>query len=86
MNGKKAKARHIKEHDLAQDRMGNNSLQGEDQRRVRNQRHAVPDAKSDADDVIESFNKLDREKRARTDLGKGNRDGARTSHGHRSTT
>ena len=63
MNVKKDK--HIREHDLAQDKMGKNSLQGDDQRRVRNQRHAVPDAKGDADDVIESFKKLDRQKRHR---------------------
>ena len=79
MNLKKDK--HIREHDLAQDKMGKNSLQGDDQRRVRNQRHAVPDAKGDADDAIESFKKLDRQKRARTDLGKGNR--TRTRHGRR---
>ena len=59
--------------DLAADEMGDNSLQGDDQANVRNQRHAVPDARPEADGVIESFEKLDKDKRAKTDLGKGNR-------------
>lgn len=63
----------IKRADLAADEMGNNSLQGDDQANVRNQRRAVPDAKTKADDVIESFEKLDKEVRARKDLGKGKR-------------
>lgn len=59
--------------DLAADEMGDNSLQGDDQGNVRNERHAVPDVKKEADDVIESFEKTDKDKRAREDLGKGNR-------------
>jgi len=63
----------LKRSDLASEEMGNNSLQGDDQDNVRNQRHAVPDVKTDADDVVESFEKLDKDVRARKDLGKGNR-------------
>ncbi|MGE0233592.1 MAG: hypothetical protein AB7O39_15970 [Flavobacteriaceae bacterium] len=60
--------------DLAQDKMGRNSLQGDDQESVRNQRRAVPDAKQEPDDVIESFEKLDKDERARRDLGRGARE------------
>lgn len=35
----------IEETDLAQDKMGDNDLQANDQRNVRNQREAVPDVK-----------------------------------------
>ena len=63
----------LKRSDLASDEMGNNSLQGDDQANVRNERYAVPDAKTEADDVIESFKKLDKDVRAEKDLGKGNR-------------
>lgn len=59
--------------DLASDEMGNNRLQGDDQANVRNQRHAVPDVKTKADNVIESFKKLEKDVRAEKDLGKGNR-------------
>lgn len=63
--------------DLSQDIMGRNSLQGDDQSNVRNQRQAQPDVKQTTDGVIESFKKLDKDVRAKTDLGKGNRDGDR---------
>jgi len=66
-------AKDLKETDLAQDKMGKNSLQGDDQARVRNQRHAVPDAKTETDSIIESLEKLDKDTRARRDLEKGNR-------------
>jgi len=66
----------LKESDLAADIMGDNDLQGDDQANVRNQRRAVPDVKQDADGVIESFEKLDKDERARRDLGKGNRSGS----------
>lgn len=69
---KKPHSSHPSRADLAQDEMGNNSLQGNDQRNVRNQRHAVPDVKQEADGVLESFEKLDKDVRARKDLGKGN--------------
>jgi hypothetical protein len=75
MNDKRkpARARDIRETDLAQERMGRNRLQGDDQQSVRNQRHSTPGVKREADDVVESFRKLDKDKRAETDLGKGSR-------------
>lgn len=62
---------NLTETDLAQDRMGRNKLQGDDQTSVRNQRHAVPDPKQEADEIKESFRKLDKNERAREDLNKG---------------
>jgi hypothetical protein len=59
--------------DIASEEMGRNSLQGDNQANVRNERHAVPDVKTDTDGVVESFRKLDKDTRAREDLGKGNR-------------
>ncbi|WP_367715026.1 hypothetical protein AB2N04_13980 [Nitratireductor sp. GISD-1A_MAKvit] len=70
---KKQRASEIRSSDLAAERMGNNQLQGDDQEKVRNQRHAVPDVKQEADDVIESFEKMDKDVRARRDLNKGAR-------------
>ena len=67
---------NITETDLAQDKMGDNALQG-DQANVRNQRHAVPDVKTETDGIIESLEKLDKDVRAERDLGKGNRDASR---------
>lgn len=66
---------NLRETDLASDRMGRNSLQGDDQNNVRNERHAQPQPRSAPDETMESFEKMDKEKRARTDLGKGNRSG-----------
>lgn len=64
----------LTETDLAQDKMGDNSLQGNDQHNVRNQRHAVPDVKQTPDDgVIESLEKMDKDERAERELGKGAR-------------
>jgi hypothetical protein len=61
----------IIEADLANEKMGRNSLRGDDQSNVRNQRHAVPDVKREADaDMIETMKKNDKDYRARTDLGK----------------
>lgn len=60
----------IDETDLAQDKMGDNDLQANDQRNVRNQREAVPDVKKETDGVVESFEKLDKDVRAKRDLGK----------------
>ncbi|MCC2096952.1 MAG: hypothetical protein KDJ29_08665 [Hyphomicrobiales bacterium] len=77
MNGKKVKRggteSEVSREDLASDIMGKNSLQGNDQESVRNQRQAVPDVKQETDGVVESFEKLDKDVRAREDLGKGNR-------------
>jgi hypothetical protein len=52
------------ETDLANQKMGNNQLQGNDQEDVRNQRHAVPDADPNAEGVIESFENMDPQVRA----------------------
>ncbi len=59
--------------DLADDEMGRNSLQGDDQANVRNERHAVPDTRLETDGIVESLEKLDKDVRAVRDLGKGNR-------------
>jgi hypothetical protein len=67
------KPEDLTEADLAGRKMGNNKLQGNDQLSVRNQRHAVPDVKQETDEVIDSLEKLDKDERARRDLGKGNR-------------
>ena len=48
---------------LADDRMGNNRLQGNDQQSVRNQRHAAAE-KDETEGVIESFENLDPKVRA----------------------
>jgi hypothetical protein len=49
---------------LADDRMGNNRLQGNDQKSVRNQRHAVASEGDETEGVIESFENLDPKLRA----------------------
>lgn len=61
---------NIDETDLAQDKMGDNDLQANDQRNVQNQREAVPDVKKETDGVVESFEKMNKDVRARRDLGK----------------
>ena len=66
-------ASRITQTDLANEQMGNNQLQGNDQESVRNQRHAVPGAKVKAEGVIESFENMDpkvRAKRANADSSK----------------
>lgn len=70
MSKSKSKSDRLQRADLANEEMGSNRLTGDDQANVRNQRLAVPDVKKQADDVIESFEKLDKEVRARRDLGK----------------
>lgn len=66
----------IDETDLASERMGNNQLEGNDQTDVHNERKAVPDVRQQADaDPVESFEKMDDDRRAREELGKGNRSG-----------
>ncbi|MBX9462915.1 MAG: hypothetical protein KL840_08080 [Aquamicrobium sp.] len=55
------------------ERMGRNALQGDDQKNVRNERRSQPDERGQADDIDESFDKLDKDKRARADLNKGAR-------------
>lgn len=56
--------RTLDEAGLDSDRMGRNSLQGDDQRHVRNEREALPDEREEADGIEESFEKLDKERRA----------------------
>ena len=68
---RKTKPANLSETDLHNERMGRNSLQGDDQQSVRNERHAVPDEKKETDSVIESYKKLDKDYRAKKDLGKG---------------
>tara|TARA_R110002020_G_scaffold224505_1_gene434013 strand:- start:201 stop:434 length:234 start_codon:yes stop_codon:yes gene_type:complete len=64
----------LTEADLAQDKMGDNSLQGNDQGNVHNQRQAQADVKKTPDDsVAESLKKMDKDVRAEKDLGKGAR-------------
>ena len=67
------KKKKLTEADLANRKMGDNDLQGDDQLNVRNQRHAVPDTKLETDGIVESLEKLDKDVRAKRDLGKGNR-------------
>lgn len=50
--------------DFADEIHGRNSLQGNDQNRVRNERQAVPDAKRETEGVVESFEKRRAKKRA----------------------
>lgn len=71
--GSERSAKDMAEVDLAQAKMGNNTLEGDNQQNVRNQRHAVPYVKREADGIIESLEKLDKDTRAERDLGKGNR-------------
>lgn len=68
------KTEDLSEADIAQDKMGDNSLQGNDQSNVRNQRQAVPDVKQTPDDgVAETLEKMDKDVRAERELGKGAR-------------
>lgn len=68
------KTSRLSESDLAQDKMGDNSLQGNDQANVHNQRQAVPDVKQEPDkSVVESLEKMDKDVRAERELGKGAR-------------
>lgn len=70
---KPVEADRLTDDDFAADKMGRNSLQGDDQRHVRNQRHDQAEATSQEDDVLGSFEKLDKEVRAEKDLNKGRR-------------
>ncbi|KKB12725.1 hypothetical protein VE25_05685 [Devosia geojensis] len=62
----------LDEFDLASDIKGRNSLQGLDQERANSQRQAQAGEKGETDGLIESFEKLDKDERARRDLGKRN--------------
>lgn len=68
------------EADYANDIMGRNALQGDDQANVRNERRAVPDAKLEPDeDPVESARMLDKDERALFELFKGARAGRRAN-------
>ena len=72
MTDKTNKPSRLTEADLAQDKMGDNALQGNDQAAVHNQRHAVPDVKKTPDDSVEeSLEKMDKDVRAKREFGKG---------------
>jgi hypothetical protein len=61
-------ASDLREVDFAADKMGNNQLQGDDQANVRNQRHAQPGTKREADkNVRETLEKSDKRVRAERD-------------------
>ena len=68
--GVDAPGERLDEFDLASDLKGNNSLQGDDQLSVPSGRRAQADAKGETDGLIESFEKLDKDVRAKRDLGK----------------
>ncbi|BBK43882.1 hypothetical protein STVA_39020 [Allostella vacuolata] len=68
----------LEQDDFAQEQMGRNALQGNDQESVRNQRKVVPEARKEADGIVEGLKKLDRDHRAETDLHKGRRSGPRS--------
>ncbi|OCW58678.1 hypothetical protein [Hoeflea olei] len=64
----------LTETDLAQDKMGDNALQGDDQANVHNQREAQAGVRQKPDDgVVESLKKMDKDVRAERELGKGAR-------------
>ena len=63
----------LTETDLAADIMGDNSLQGNDQLNVQNERKAQADALQESTGVVESAKRMDKDYRAQTELGKGNR-------------
>lgn len=69
----RTRERDTTEATIDNERMGRNSLQGDEQESVRNERQSQPDERGQADDMDESFDKLDKEKRARADLNKGAR-------------
>lgn len=57
------KTEHLTGGDFADEKAGKNSMQGNDQSQVRNQRHAVPGAKAEAEGVVESFRKEEKRER-----------------------
>lgn len=72
MTGKVRRPQNLTETDLANEKMGHNKLQGDDQANVERQRHAAPDVKKRPDaDPVETMKKADKDARARRDLGKG---------------
>ncbi len=67
----------LDEFDLAADRQGDNSLAGDDQLSVPNQRYAQADGTGKADELIESFRKLDPRYRAEAERQQGQRSGGK---------
>ena len=65
----------VTETDLASDIMGDNALQGDDQLNVQNERKAQAEALQEATGVVESAKRQDKDYRAQTEMGKGNRYG-----------
>lgn len=71
---KQLRPHEIGEDDLASDLMGKNALQGHDQSNVHNERQVEPGVKAEPDDsLLETFEKADKDIRAKRDLGKGRR-------------
>ncbi|ODN70101.1 hypothetical protein [Methylobrevis pamukkalensis] len=60
-------AQGLGESDLAQDRMGTNRLEANDQNRVRNQRHTMPEEKRETEGVVESFETLEDREQQKAD-------------------
>lgn len=71
--GPESNLESMDESDLSADIMGRNSLHGNSQRNFPNERQEQAEYRPETDDLIESFEKLDKETRAQRDLGKGNR-------------
>jgi hypothetical protein len=72
MTSRRKRPSDLTESDFANEKMGHNKMQGDDQRNVPRQRHAVPGVKTKADaDPNETMEKTDKNVRARRDLGKG---------------
>ena len=61
------------ENTLAQDRMGDFKQQGHAKELLTNEREDQPDSRRETDGPLESARKLDKDARARSDLGKGAR-------------
>ena len=63
------KASDMTETDLADEEMGNNQLQGDDQNKVRNERHAKPDETTETDSVEEGLKRRERGRAEREESG-----------------
>ena len=53
-------AHEVSETDLAADKMGNNRLQGDDQEKVHNERHAQAEVTTETDSIMEGLKRKDR--------------------------
>ena len=63
------KASDMTETDLAADEMGDNNLQGDDQDKVHNQRHAKPDEETETDSVEEGLKRREKGRAEREESG-----------------